>query len=192
MQKRLPWRDSQLCDGGWDKRPRAIEASRSAAAALAAARVEAYTWYTAIAAATITEASKVTIRATVIPAVSNVNTALSSSDRRYESSRLSESTPILSTRLKKKTTTRLKLHSKLNLLWSWLWNGSAIDVKRTITSEEMNPMMSCTVEPGRISTQKPTRNSCANRWACVSVGNFITHSPGCEHVGRRRGYSAPS
>eukprot|EP00964_Phaeocystis_antarctica_P084412 scaffold53140_cov64-Phaeocystis_antarctica.AAC.6 len=169
MQKRLPSCSSQLCEGGWDKRPRALEASRSAAAALAAARVAEYTWYTARTAATITEASKVTTRATVIPAVSNVNTALSSSDRRYESSRPSESTPILSTRLKKKVTTSEKLHSKLNLLWSWLWNGSAIDVKRRITSEEMNPMMSCTVEPGRISTQKPTRNSCANTWACVGV-----------------------
>eukprot|EP00964_Phaeocystis_antarctica_P048835 scaffold28282_cov74-Phaeocystis_antarctica.AAC.5 len=27
-------------------------------------------------------------------------------------------------------------------------------------SEKTKPMMSCTVEPGRMSTQKPTRNSC--------------------------------
>eukprot|EP00964_Phaeocystis_antarctica_P064168 scaffold38580_cov75-Phaeocystis_antarctica.AAC.1 len=32
--------------------------------------------------------------------------------------------------------------------------------KRVSTSEKTKPTMSCTVEPGRMSTQKPTRNSC--------------------------------
>ena len=46
-----------------------MEASRSAAAALAAARVDWYTWYTARTEATIMEASKVHIRATESAAV---------------------------------------------------------------------------------------------------------------------------
>eukprot|EP00964_Phaeocystis_antarctica_P134838 scaffold99125_cov67-Phaeocystis_antarctica.AAC.2 len=71
MQKRLPWRISQLVVGGWDKRPRAMKASRSTAAALAAPRVDWYAWYTARTEATITEASKVTIRATESTAGSN-------------------------------------------------------------------------------------------------------------------------
>ena len=40
-----------------------------------------------------------------------------------------------------------------------------MDEKRRITDEKMKPMMSCTVEPGRMSTQKPTRNNCKKRWS---------------------------
>eukprot|EP00964_Phaeocystis_antarctica_P109901 scaffold74305_cov67-Phaeocystis_antarctica.AAC.1 len=151
---------SHVCDGGLDKRPRAIEASRSAAAALAADRVDWYTWYTAKTEATITEASKVTIRATESTAESKVYAAWSSLDKRSESSTFSESTTILSTRLKTKAITREKWQSKLNLMWPWFWKGSAIDVKRRTMSEKTKPMMSCTVEPGRMSTQTPTRNNC--------------------------------
>eukprot|EP00964_Phaeocystis_antarctica_P025893 scaffold14560_cov60-Phaeocystis_antarctica.AAC.4 len=106
------------------------------------------------------EASKVKIRATESTAGSNVCKVWSPSDRRSESLTPSESTPILRTRLKNKTITSEKLQSKLNLMWPCRWNGSAIDVKRRSTSEKTNPMMSCTVEPGRMSTQTPTRNSC--------------------------------
>eukprot|EP00964_Phaeocystis_antarctica_P033661 scaffold19084_cov64-Phaeocystis_antarctica.AAC.4 len=137
-----------------------MKASRSAAAALAAPRVDWYAWYTARTEATITEASKVTIRATESTAGSNVYEAWSSSDRRFESSTSSESTPILRTRLKNKTITREKLQSKLNLMWPWFWKGSAIEVKRRTTREKAKPMTSCTVEPGRMSTQTPTRNNC--------------------------------
>eukprot|EP00964_Phaeocystis_antarctica_P011142 scaffold6125_cov69-Phaeocystis_antarctica.AAC.6 len=91
-----------------------MKASRSAAAALAVARVEEYAWYTARTEATITEASKVTIRATESTAGSNVYKARISSDRRPEPSIPSESTPILRTRLKNKTITREKMQSKLN------------------------------------------------------------------------------
>eukprot|EP00964_Phaeocystis_antarctica_P021626 scaffold12023_cov67-Phaeocystis_antarctica.AAC.2 len=179
IAQRLPLHSSQLCDGGWDKRPRAMKASRSAAAALAAFCVDWYAWHTARTEATITENSKVNIRATESTAASNVYKAWSSSDRRSESLTSSESTPILSTRLKNKTITREKQQSKLNLSWPRLWNGSAIDVKRRITSENAKPMMSCTVEPGRMSTQTPTRNSCgAQRWA-VRCGQLARN--GCEH-----------
>eukprot|EP00964_Phaeocystis_antarctica_P074698 scaffold45994_cov63-Phaeocystis_antarctica.AAC.2 len=116
MQKLLPWHSSQLVVGGWDKRPRAMKALRSAAAALAAPRVDWYTWYTARTEATITEASKVNIRATESTAGSNVYKAWSSSERRSESSTSSESMPILRTRLKNKTITREKLQSTLNLV----------------------------------------------------------------------------
>ena len=140
-----------------------MEASRSAAAALAAFRADRYTWYAARAEATITEASKVHIRATESTAGSNMYEALSSSDRRFESSTSSESTPILSTRQKNKTITSEKLQSKLNSSWPLRWNGLAIDVKRRMTSENAKPMMSCIVEPGRMSTQKPTRNNYKGR-----------------------------
>ena len=144
-----------------------MEASRSAAAALAAFFVDWYTWYAAKTEATITEASKVQMRETDRAAGSNMYDALSSSDRRFESSTSSESTPILSTRQKNKTITSEKLHSKLNSSWPLRWNGLAIDVKRRMTSENAKPMMSCIVEPGRMSTQKPTRNSCGSHAASV-------------------------
>ena len=137
-----------------------MEASRSTAAALAAAFVDWHTWYTAKTEATITEASKVHIRAAESPTGSNMWTAWTSSDRRSESLTSSESTPILSTRLKNKTITREKLQSKLNLSWPSFWKGSAMEEKRVINSEKTKPVMSCTVEPGRMSTQKPTRNNC--------------------------------
>ena len=137
-----------------------MEASRSAAAALAAFRVDWYTWYAAKTEATIMEASKVQMRRTESAAGLNMYEALSSSDRRFESSTSSESTPILSTRQKNKTITSEKLHSKLNSSWPLRWNGLAIDVKRTMTSENAKPMTSCIVEPGLISTQKPTMNNC--------------------------------
>eukprot|EP00964_Phaeocystis_antarctica_P076281 scaffold47157_cov68-Phaeocystis_antarctica.AAC.4 len=137
-----------------------MKASRSAAAALAAPRVNWYAWYTARTEATITEASKVTIRAIESTAGSNVYEAWSSLDRRSESLTSSESMPILRTRLKNKTITREKLQSKPNSSLPQRWNGPAIDVKRRTTSEKTKAMMSCTVEPGRMSTQKPTRNSC--------------------------------
>ena len=140
-----------------------MEASRSATTALAAVRVDWYTWYAAKAEATITEASKVQMRRTESAAGSNMYEALSSSDRRFESSTSSESTPILSTRLKNKTMTSEKLQSKLNSSWPLRWNGLAIDVKRRMTSENAKPMMSWIVEPGRMSTQKPTMNNCKAR-----------------------------
>ena len=112
MQKRLPWRSSQLCDGGCEKRPRAMEFSRSAATALAASRVDWYIWNTVSAKATITEASKVNITATE-------RTVGSSPEKKAGSSIPSESTPTLSTRLENKTDTREKLQSKLNLLCPW-------------------------------------------------------------------------
>eukprot|EP00964_Phaeocystis_antarctica_P005527 scaffold3021_cov73-Phaeocystis_antarctica.AAC.2 len=137
-----------------------MEASRSAAAALTAARLDWYIWYTAKTEATVTEASKVSIRAIERLAGLNVYNAWSSSDKRPDSSTSSESTPILRTRPKNKNTTREKLQSKLNLSWERRWNGSAMEENRVSVSEKTKPMMSCTVEPGRMSTQKPTRNSC--------------------------------
>ena len=139
-----------------------MEASRSAAAALAAFRVDWYTWYVAKTEATIADASIVHIKATESAAGSNMYEALSS-DRRSESSTSSESTPILSTRLKNKTMTSEKLQSKPNSSWPLRWNGLAIDVKRRMTSENAKPMTSCIVEPGLMSTQKPTRNNCKAR-----------------------------
>ena len=94
-----------------------MEASRSAAVALAAFRADWYTWYAAKTEATITDASKAHIRATESSAVSNMYEALSSSDSSFKSSTFSESTPILSTRLKNKTITSEKLQSKLNSSW---------------------------------------------------------------------------
>eukprot|EP00964_Phaeocystis_antarctica_P013591 scaffold7455_cov72-Phaeocystis_antarctica.AAC.5 len=156
-----------------------MAAARSPAAALAALRVDWYTWYTARTEATITEASKVNIRAVESTAGSNVYEAWSSSDSRFESSTSSESTPILSTRQKNKTITREKLQSKPNSSLPRRWNGPAIDVKRRITSEKTKPMTSCTVEPGRMITQKPTRNSCgAQKWAVRKV-RLRERSVGC-------------
>ena len=157
------------------RRPRAMEASRSAAAALTAFRVDWYAWYTARTEATIMEASNANIRAAESIAGSNVYEALSSSDRRSDSLTSSESTPILSTRLKNKTITSEKLQSKLNLSWPSLWKGWAMEEKRVITSEKTKPTMSCTVEPGRMSTQTPTRNSCgtqARASSLAGVGNI--------------------
>ena len=105
-----------------------MEASRSAATALAAACVDWYTWYTARTEATMTEASKVSIRATERLAESNVCNAWSSSDKRPDSSTYSESTPILSISERNKNITREKLQTKLNLSWARRWNGSVIDV----------------------------------------------------------------
>ena len=45
-----------------------------------------------------------------------------------------------------------------------------MDVKRRVTDEKMKPMMSCTVEPGRISTQKPTRNNCRHMGGQIVQG----------------------
>ena len=121
------------------------------------------------------EASKASIRAAESIAGSNVYEALSSSDRRSDSLTSSESTPILSTRLKNKTITSEKLQSKLNLSWPSLWKGWAMEEKRVITSEKAKPTMSCTVEPGRMSTQTPTRNSCgtqARASSLAGVGNI--------------------
>ena len=43
--------------------------------------------------------------------------------------------------------------------------------------EKMKPMMSCTVEPGRMSTQKPTRNNCKqNGGQAVSRGGEAWHA----------------
>ena len=113
------------------------------------------------------EASKVHIRAKESSAGSKVYESWTSSESRSESSTSSESTPILSTRLKKKTIASEKLQSKLKSSCSARWNGLAIDVKRRTTSENAKPMMSWNVEPGRMRTQKPTRNSCGSRAAGV-------------------------
>ena len=59
-----------------------------------------------------------------------------------------------------KTIMSEKLQSKLNSSWPLRWNGLAVDVKRTMTSVNAKPMTSCIVEPGLMSTQKPTRNNC--------------------------------
>jgi len=61
----------------------------------------------------------VDISATETHTSSNVSLFWNSSDATPKLLTSSESTPILSTRLKKKTITREKLQSKLNLSWPW-------------------------------------------------------------------------
>eukprot|EP00964_Phaeocystis_antarctica_P123187 scaffold86838_cov75-Phaeocystis_antarctica.AAC.1 len=60
-----------------------------------------------------------------------------------------------------------------------------MEQKRVSASEKTKPMMSCTVEPGRMSTQKPTRNSCgAQAGGKSDVSCSSLASNGC--VGRHR------
>eukprot|EP00964_Phaeocystis_antarctica_P038759 scaffold22164_cov68-Phaeocystis_antarctica.AAC.5 len=49
------------------------------------------------------------------------------------------------------------------------------------------PVMICTVEPEEMSTQTPTRNNCANRWAWTDSWHAMV-----VNMGRHMERSAPS
>ena len=62
-------------------------------------------------------------------------------------------------------------------------------VIKSRSSEKAKPMMSCVVEPGRMSTQNPTRKSCEG-----ALQEMLVRSEGCEgaKVRGRRAFFAIS